>query len=317
MPASAPSERLAPAPDFRYVGLNVAEPTSFGLWAGLAAAGAVAGGTVLQSPAGALLGVGAVASAGVVSRAWRGSVEDETGNGSSVGLAIVPWGVMVETRDRSRIVRWPGIVRVQVETVHGRDQGTPTTRYSLVTIDTVDERFIGRGAGALPLERLSAHLEAYAREASHRVALDLDGAHPGEGPSEPDAELLLAAARAFVETGAAAGRLHFERGSYRETRTRGTDVRAIRVLADVLRDRTAREVDPRPFAAIVAVELNAVDVADDLVELVQSPHPLLAAVAKVAASKLGASPAKVGSLEEVEPFLLRGDAEALAAWQAA
>jgi hypothetical protein len=89
------------------------------------------------------------------------------------------------------------------------------------------------------------------------------------------------------------------------------------VLSTVLRDRTEREVDPRPFAAILAAELHATAVTEELLELVQSPLPLLAAVAKVAATKLGAAAARVGALDEVEPFLLRRDVEALAAWQAA
>ena len=68
---------------------------------------------------------------------------------------------------------------------------------------------------------------------------------------------------------------------------------------------------------MLAAELAAEGLADELVALVQSPLPLLAAFAKVAAVKLGAPRARVGTLEEVEPFLLRKDAETLAAWQAA
>ena len=86
------------------------------------------------------------------------------------------------------------------------------------------------------------------------------------------------------------------------------------MLRAVLRDRTERLVDPRPFAAVVAAEIHAVPLADELVALVQSPHPVVAAVAKVAASKLGVSIARVGALDEVEPFLLPRDVEALAAW---
>jgi hypothetical protein len=309
-------QRLAPAPDFRYVGLDAGGQGSFGAWAGLLGAGAAVSGMALHSTAGAALGVG-VAAVGVLS-----GLPGSTPGGLSlahdrVALAIVPWGVLIETPERSRILHWPAIVSVEVETIHGRDQGTPTTRYSLVTIVTAHERFVGRGTGALPLERLSAHLPAYAEESSHRIALDLDGLTSGEGPSEPDAEILLAAARAYIETGTAAGRLSLPGGSYRQPGTGGAGFHSVGTLSAVLRDRTARAIDPRPFAAIVAVELRATDVADDLVDLVQSPLPMLAAVAKVAAAKLGVARAKVGSLEEVEPFLLKRDAEALAAWQAA
>jgi hypothetical protein len=51
-----------------------------------------------------------------------------------------------------------------------------------------------------------------------------------------------------------------------------------------------------------------------LLELVQSPHPLLAAIAKVAARKLGAPTSRAGALDEVAPFLHTEDMEAMAAW---
>ena len=66
----------------------------------------------------------------------------------------------------------------------------------------------------------------------------------------------------------------------------------------------------------MAALLDARDVAEDLVPLVQSPLPLLAAISKVAATKLRVAKAKVGALDEVEPFLLRRDVETLSAWQA-
>jgi hypothetical protein len=52
------------------------------------------------------------------------------------------------------------------------------------------------------------------------------------------------------------------------------------------------------------------------VALVQSPHPIIAAVAKAAAKKLGAATAKTGALDEVAPFLSERDCEVLSAWAA-
>jgi len=310
-----PLPKLAPPPDFRYVGLLVGEHQAAVAWVGLLGAGALTG-TMLRGAAGAIVGVTVAGVTGVVariagSRAFGGWSADGAG---STGIAIAPWGVIVEYHDRSRILRWPGVKRVQVEAVHGRDSGTPHTRYSVVTIETERERFVGRAPGTVPLERLTVHLADYAREASHRIALDLDGARSGEGPSEPDAELVLSAARAYLASSDASQRLSLPLGGYRKARTGGAGPRAAAELARVLRDRTARAVDPRPFAAALAVELDAKEVADDLVELVQSPLPLLAAIAKVAATKLGVAKARVGTLEEVEPFLLGRDALALAAW---
>jgi hypothetical protein len=89
---------------------------------------------------------------------------------------------------------------------------------------------------------------------------------------------------------------------------------AVDELRRILRDRSSRSVDPRPFACVLAAELGAVELVEDLVSLVQSPHPIVAAVAKQAARKLGVSTTKVGSLDEVAPFLLEDDARALEAW---
>jgi hypothetical protein len=232
-------------------------------------------------------------------------------------MAIVPWGVLVESEARARVLHWPGIKRVQIQMIHGRDQGTPTTRFSFVTIETTGERLAGRAFGGVSLERLVVHLDAYACEAGHKVALDLDGYRAGEGPSEPDCEPLLSAARAWISSATASHTLDLPAAGYRQASASGGSPRAVEVLRGVLRDRTARQVDPRPFAAVVAAELRATELIDDLLVLVQSPHPVVAAVAKVAARKLGVARARTGTLDEVEPFLLRRDVEALSAWQAA
>jgi len=228
----------------------------------------------------------------------------------------VPWGVLVESEDRSRALHWAAIEHVRADTFYGKDSGTPTTRYSLVTIETPNEMLVGRASGSVSLDRLLVHLGAYAREASHSVALDLDGTASSDGPSDPRCEPLIAAARAYMGSSAASERLNLLDGGYRGTLARPASPHALDVLRGVLRDRAARAKDPRPFAAVVAAELRAVSLVDELVDLVQSPHPIVAAVAKLAAVKLGAAQARVGALDEVEPFLMSHDAEALAAWRA-
>ena len=309
MPNSDLILTLAPPPDFRHVGLAVTRPRALGVWVTLLGTGALVG-TTLRGSAGIVLGVGVAAALGAVTRALWAAPPDP----AAPNMTIVPWGIVVDWSDRSRILRWPGVARVQVDAVHGRDQGTSITRYSVVTIETDRERFVGRAPGSLPLERLTVHLNDYAREASHRIALDLDGALSGEGPSEPDAELVLSAARTYATTSGAACRLDLALGRYRDGSPREASPFAESELGAILRDRSEREVDPRPFAAVLAAELGAFGLVDDLVELVQSPLPLLAAIAKVAATKLGVARARVGTLEEVEPFLLGRDAEALAEW---
>ena len=89
---------------------------------------------------------------------------------------------------------------------------------------------------------------------------------------------------------------------------------AIDVLRRVLCDRTPKDADPRAFAAVIAAEVHAVEVAPELVTLTQCPHPVVAAVAKQAARRLGVARSRTGTLDEVAPFLHEGDRARLDAW---
>jgi len=197
---------------------------------------------------------------------------------------------------------------------YARDQASDSTRFSVVTVDTDHERFVARAAGAVPLDRLLVHLEAYARESAHAISLDLDGARAGDGPIEPDCEPLLHAARVYVGSAPGSIRLGLEGGGYRGSGVHAASPVALAELRRVLRDRTERPVDPRPFAAVVAAELGARDLTEEVIALVQSPHPVVAAVAKAAACRLGVATARAGTLDEVAPFLLDEDRRALEAW---
>jgi hypothetical protein len=265
-------------------------------------------------PAGGAVAAGALAATGTafLLRRLRGPVP---GWGTRTApLAFVPWGVHVEDEAAPRVLRWAAVERVSLHVIYGRDGGTPSTLWSVVTVETARERFAGRTAGAAPLERLLAHIDAYTREAAAPAALDLDGDHAGEGPLEPEFAPLLAAARGWVESSPASSRLRLPPSSYRRTSARAAGDDTIAELAAVLASRDELAPDPRPFAAILAAELRATALEGALLELVQSPHPLVAAVAKIAARKLGAPTSRAGSLEEVAPFLHAEDVAAMAAW---
>lgn len=309
------SPKLPPPPDFRYVGLEAGNRTTLGVRVAIAGAAAsatqgLAHGFGLRGAAFAALGAGlaAIALGRMGPRITRAFLSRPS------PMAIVPWGVLVDPEERSRVIRWAGVKSVEVSMVHGRDQPTPTTLWSFVTIDTGRERLTGRTAGAVSLDRLLVHLDAYADEASHAVALDLDGAQRGGGPLDPDVEPLLHAARAYVDSAPASERLELPPGDYRHAAGRVAGPATVAHLRKVLRDRTPHAVDPRPFAAVLAVELAAHDLGDDLLALVQSPHPVLAAVARAAARKLGVATARVGALDEIAPFLNARDVEALTVW---
>jgi hypothetical protein len=317
---------LAPAPDFRYVGLDPGPRIHVSTWASFAGAGmTLAAGLVHElGLRGVVLGAAGAAVAAFALRR-RAGPKVPSMRGDPVPMAIVPWGILVDpdatnpvrdpdSRHGSRVLRWAGVKRVHVDMVHGQDQGTATTLWSVVTIETEHERLAGRAPGAVGIERLLAHLDAYAEEQAHEVALDLDGAMAAEGPFEPVIEPLLGAARAMASRGGSwATRLGLAAEGYRRAKARATD-ETIALLRGVLRDRVPRSPDPRAFAAVLAAELRADAVANDLLPLVQSPHPVLAAVAKVAASKLGIDVVKVGAVSEVAPFLDDRDVEALSSW---
>jgi hypothetical protein len=232
----------------------------------------------------------------------------------AVAMAIVPWGILVQPDFAPRILRWAAVKNVHVEMVHHQAGGTPSTLWSVVTIETDHERLAGRAAGAVAIERLVAYVDAYADEQAHGVALDLDGREEADGLFEPVVEPLLSAAReAITSGGPASSRLCLPAGGYRGAIETATPETAA-VLRAVLSDRAPRSPDPRALAAILAAELGAKPLAPDLVALVQSPHPVLAAVAKAAAHKLGVGASKVGAVSEVAPFLNDRDVDALAEW---
>jgi len=308
---------FAPVPDFRYVGLEpVTAPGFRSAATSLGALGLGAGVTLALSgldPRHALA-AGAIASL-TSAFALRGAGTARRAP-SGARMAIVPWGVLVHALESPRILRWPAVRRVGVETSRAHHLLSGVAISSRVVIETERERFVGETVGAVALDRLVDHLDAYADEQCAQVALDLSGDHGGASldADEPGFEPLLAAARDWLATAGAVVRLGLAPAGYRRTGHLAPTPAAIEVLREVLGDRTPRAADPRAFAAVIAAELRAVALVPSLVALTQCPHPLVAAVAKQAARKLGATGARTGTLDEVAPFLLGTDAVGLEAW---
>jgi hypothetical protein len=306
---------LAPAPEFRYVGLEpIAAPrlgvavAAVGLGAGLTlAAGGMAGGHAVLAGA-----VASLAAAFTLRRAGRGAVTSE-----SARMAIVPWGVLVEVDPTPRILRWAAVRSIDVETSRTHRLRVGSAVSSRVAISTDRDRFVGTAVGTVTLEQLVEHVEAYASEQGTPIALALDGGG-GAGESvevvEPGCEMLVAAVRDWLRTASAMVQLGLEPAGYRKAASIGPTPRAVEVLGRALRDRTPREADPRAFAAVVAAELGAAALVPELVALAQCPNVLVAAVARLAARKLGAPRAKTGTLDELAPFLFDADRERLESW---
>ncbi|MEO8874026.1 MAG: hypothetical protein ABI461_00435 [Polyangiaceae bacterium] len=313
---------LAPAPDFRYVGLMPVPSTRARAMLrdvlGCAFMGAVAGWTCVPfgDDRAAAMSFGAITS-GALHVLYNQSRRAKMARPApALPMAIVPWGVLIQSELQPRALRWTAIERVDIQAQYVRHSAIDTTAWSFLTVETLRERFVGRARGDVPLDRLVAHLEAYSNESAHRIALDLDGAHPASGHLVASCDTLLHAAREYIGSSAAVRRLSLAGADYRRAGSRFASRHAIEELRRVLSSRRDLAVDPRPFAAILAAEFGARELEREIVALVQSPHPVVAAVAKAAARRLGVATSRTGTLEEVAPFLFEQDVSSLDAWVA-
>ncbi len=233
-------------------------------------------------------------------------------------MAIVPWGVLVDPDSEMRVLRWPGIHRITVEVAHTMRGGTPAALASVVTVDTGRELLAGCAVGAVGLEDLTVNLQAYAEDAARPVALDLDGLEgAGDGATEPVVSELLARATDLCTTGRGAMALGLPPGGYRSMASTTAGPETLELLRSILDGSPTFPADARPRASIVAVLLGARELVPDLLRLVSAPHPVVAAVAKAAALRLGAPQSRAGAGDEVAAFLFEDDHDRLERWAAA
>ena len=235
-----------------------------------------------------------------------------------VAMAIVPWGILVDPDTEPRVLRWPAIRHVSVDVAHSMRGGTPAILASIVTVDTGRELLSGRALGAVGLESLVANLEAYGEEAARPVALDLEGLEiAGDGATEPVVAELLARADDLCTTGQGAVRLGLPPRGYRSIAEAAAGPETLGLLRAILSSAgEGAAADARPLAAMVAVRLDATSLVPDLLRLVSSPHPVVAAVAKAAALRLGAGKNRAGALAEIAAFLFDEDLALLEQWAA-
>jgi hypothetical protein len=233
-----------------------------------------------------------------------------------VPMAIVPWGVLVEPDTAPRVLRWPAVRSVGVQALHTMQGGTPSVVSSLVTVQTERELLAGRTPGPAGLEGLTVNLDAYAEEASRPVALDLEGLTAiGDGATEPVMGDLLRHAEELCTSGRGAVSLGLLPGGYRRVAARSASPETVAILRRALGEGGASApADPRPLAAILAVRLGAEELVPELLRLVSSPHPIVAAVARAAALRLGAPPRRAGVVDEVAPFLFEADLARVMSW---
>jgi hypothetical protein len=259
------------------------------------------------------VGIAAVAGAAFavgVTRQWlrlKGPVEAR-----EVHMAIVPWGVIVDPSAEPRILHWPAVRNIDVAVKHTLDGGTPTIVSSVVTVRTEREAFSGHAHGAVGLETLMANVDAYADEASRPIGLDLDGQEAFEDNEMTSVTSeLLRRANELCSTGRGAVELQMLPGGYRKMTAARMGPETLALLGRVLEGDLLGVADPRPLGAILVALLEARDLCPALVRLANRPHPVVAAVARASALRLGVAPAKVGSLDEVSEFLSEEDRRVL------
>ncbi|APR81603.1 Hypothetical protein A7982_06952 [Minicystis rosea] len=235
-----------------------------------------------------------------------------------VAMAIVPWGILVDPDTDLRVLRWPAIRHVSVDVAHSMRGGTPAILASIVTVDTGRELLSGRAWGAVGLESLVANLDAYTEEAARPVALDLEGFEiAGDGDTEPVVAELLARADDLCTSGRGAVRLGLPPRGYRSIAGAAAGPETLGLLRAILASGgEGAAADARPLAAMVAVRLEATSLVPELLRLVSSPHPIVAAVAKAAAIRLGSGKNRAGALTEIAAFLFEDDLALLEQWAA-
>jgi hypothetical protein len=307
--------RRAPPPDFRYVWL-MPGPSSAALAAAVGTVGLGAFGVTLWSTGHPPIALGIALAGGAVATLF--AARNEMGAGvREIAMAIVPWGVLLSPDTEARVLRWPAIRRVSVHASHTLRGGTPTVVATLVQVETEREIFGGRTPGPVGLEGLTVNLESYAEEAARPVAADLEGVERcGDGATEPVMDDLLRCADELCTTARGAALLHLPPGGYRSVSNRGVAPETLFLLRATLAGTLTPSplADPRPLAAIVAALLGARELLPELYRITVSPHPVVAAVARAAAIRLGAPRNRAGAIDEVAAFLFSEDHERIARW---
>lgn len=226
-------------------------------------------------------------------------------------VALVPWGVLVESEATVRALLWASVAGVEWAPVGASSGGISSISHSQIRIDTRLGTYSGRSLGEAPLGGLGANLAAYTEEQAHPLALDFDDEGRATTPGEPACETVFRAARALSTSAQLRAFLGLDSIDYRGERGRIVSHEGIERLRRILRDRTVRVPDRRGLACALAGELKLTALLDELFLLVSCPNPTIAALAKHAALRAGGSLARAGGLDEIAPFLHGGDLEFL------
>jgi hypothetical protein len=231
-------------------------------------------------------------------------------------VAIVPWGIVLEPDGVADALPWPRIREVsyqRFESVQREAGSKDTISIAIMLFDTDLGLVQAQAEDGEWVTSVDAFAPRFARSVQRGPSADLAGTEPLETGGMPTSLALLRRAESILASADGRASLGLEAGDYRTVSSRiaGPETRA--VLRAALWDGKAR-LDPGAMAAVLIAELRITDLLQDLLRLILSPTPLLAAVARAAALRLGASRVAAGSLDELELFLPAQELNELKRW---
>lgn len=284
-----------------------------GVTGGFGMGATVAGAFILGAPLLALLApiVGAVA--GAVTSIVAGPLEPLR-NLHAAAVDIVPWGIVIDPDGKPEPIPWSGVRSIRYTVVSQETwQGEGSSKTAVLTFAVGSRRIQAMGEeGEWVLTVCQLH-KRLARAAERRPAADIAGTEGLDlgGLSAPLA--LASRAEAILDSADGRATLGLQSGGYRTAASTVAGEETRGALRAALFDGAA-PFDPGPLACLLAARLGVGSLLPDVLQLVLSPSPLVAATARAAAVRLGASLMSAGSLGEVRHFLPAAELADLRAW---
>lgn len=256
--------------------------------------------------------IGAIA--GALTAYAKGPIESLK-NLHAVPVSLVPWGLVLEPDKAPAPLPWKEVQSIKYALVsRDRREDSDATKMAIVVFELRDGRRVQasaeEGEWLVSVSELHGKLAAAAKAPP---AADLQGAARLETGGLPATLALLRRADAILDSAEGRASLGLEMGGYRTTLVRAAGEETRRVLHAAMWNGEAK-IDPGPLALILAAKLHATVLLPHVLELILSPSPLLAAIARAAAVRLGATLMSAGSLDETRLFTSAVDRAELEMW---
>lgn len=229
-------------------------------------------------------------------------------------VAIVPWGILLDPDTDPQALPWPKVRELsftRVDREGNRNNDAPAI--TIMLFDTEAGVVQAQGEDGEWVSSVDAFAPRFARSALRGPAGELTGTDALDTTGLPPTLALLRRAEAVLDSADGRSSLGIEAGNYRTISSKTAGPETKQILRDALWN-DGSPADPGPLAAVLTAELGVTDLLPDLLRLILSTSPLLAATARAAARKLGASPAHAGSLDELTHFLPEKDLAELRRW---